>query len=51
MEARRVREREYDGSFDVRGHFLNYFFGESFGFGGGADQDVGLDFFDYGEKV
>ena len=46
-----VAEGEDDGAVDVGGHFFDDLFGEGFGFGGGADEDVWFDFFDYGEQV
>jgi len=49
METSWVGEREDDGAVDVRGHFSNDFLSEGFGFGRGADEDVGFYFFDYGE--
>ena len=46
-----IAEGEDDGAVDVAGHFFDYLFGEGFGFGGCTDEDVGFDFFDYGEEV
>lgn len=51
METGRVTQGEDDGAIDVRGHLLDDFFGEGFWFRGGADQDMGFHFADYGEEV
>ena len=51
METSRVREREDDRPINMRSHFFDNFFGEGFRLSGGADENVGFDFFDDGEEI